>query len=324
MGQRCSRQLRKNFSQVGVPPRLYNATVEPEASSKPHTAPSALNASPDSVLFSSEPLGWRQVNVQRRIRPSGGITDLPHGMREHVVLVWHGASHLASVLGGMRQEINARGAATQFIPARTPVCWERRSRILFTKVCISAGCIETLMLDVFDRDPARHSLAPRAINDDPVLRRHSNTLMAHALSEEPASELVVDQIAQQLGAHLIVTYGGLALRGHGVRRLAPVRLDSVLDYIEANLGAGITLDALAGIACTSKYHFLRRFKLSTGMTPYQFVLQRRIRRAQELILSGRITVAEIAQRTGFSDQAHFNRVFKRFVGVTPRAYQLRD
>ncbi|HZT03758.1 MAG TPA: AraC family transcriptional regulator [Steroidobacteraceae bacterium] len=289
----------------------------------PHKSQSALDASADSVLFSSEPLGWRQLNVQRRIRPLGGITDLPEGMCEHVVLVWHGASHVASVLGGMRQEINAH-APTQLIPASTPVSWDRLSRLHFTKVCVSTDCIDTLMLDLFDRDPARNSLVPKAINDDPILREHANTLMAHALSEDPVSQLAVDQVAQHLGTHMIVTYGGLALRGRGERRLAPVRLSSVLDYVEANLGGVITLDAMARIACTSKYHFLRRFKLSTGITPYQFVLQQRIRRAQELILSGRITAAEAAQQTGFCDQAHFSRVFKRAVGVTPRAFRRRD
>jgi AraC family transcriptional regulator len=83
----------------------------------------------------------------------------------------------------------------------------------------------------------------------------------------------------------------------------------------------ITLEALAALACVSKYHFLRRFKLSTGMTPHQFVMERRIGRAKELIRSHRLELTEVAYRSGFSDQAHFTRVFKRAVGMTPRAFQ---
>ena len=281
----------------------------------------AMDALPCSVLFSTEPLGWHQVNVQRRIRPLGGVTEVPEGMQEHVVLVWHGATHVSSKLGGTRQEVNASTGPTQFVPARTPVSWERRSAFHFTKVSLVGECIDTLMLDVFDRDPAHKPLTPRAIHDDPILRKHAGSLVAHALSDDPANQLVVDQIAQRLGVHLISTYGGLVLRGRGQQRLLRGHLSSVIDYIEANLGAVITLEALAGLACVSKYHFLRRFKLSTGMTPHQFVMERRIGRAKELIRSDRLDLTEVAYRSGFSDQAHFTRVFKKAVGMTPRAFR---
>ncbi len=284
---------------------------------------SALDALPSSVLFSSEALGWNQVNVQRRIRPQGGVTDVPDGMREHVVLVWHGATHVSSVLGGTRQEANASIGPTQFIPAKTPVSWERRSAFHFTKISLAGECVETLMVDLFDRDPDRSPLVPRALNDDAILREHARALIAHALSDDPTNPLVPAQIAQQLGVHLIETYGQLALRRSAARRLPARHLRTIVDYVETNLGGEITLDALAGLAYVSKYHFLRRFKRSTGMTPHQFVLQRRIQRARELILSERVTVAEAAQLTGFSDQAHLNRVFKKTVGVTPRAFKRR-
>jgi len=280
----------------------------------------ALDATPESVLFSTAPLGWRQLNVQRRIRPLGGVTDIPEGMREHVVLVWHGATHVRSQVGGMRHEVNAGTGPTQFIPARNPVCWERRSAFHFTKISLVSECVDAIMLELFDRDPARNPLEPRPIHDDPFLRARAGRLMSHALSDDPVNQLVVDAGAQQLGVHLIATYGGLSLRGRE-RRLVPGHLHSVIDYVEENLGREITLETLAALACASKYHFLRRFKLSTGMTPHQFVIQRRIRRAKELIRSDRLALAEIAHLTGFSDQAHFSRVFKQTVGVTPSTFR---
>jgi AraC family transcriptional regulator len=282
-----------------------------------------MEAFPDSVLFSTEPLGWQHVNAQRRIRPQGGVTDLPAGMNEHVVLVWHGPTHVSSLLGGTRQEANASTGPTQFVPARTPILWERRSPFHFTKVVLGSAYVDELMLDLFDRDPSKNPLVPRPIYNDAILRARAHSLVSHALSDDPANQLVVDEVAQQLGVHLIATYGGLVIRGRCEQQLSPAQLSNVIDFVEANLGNAVTLDALAGVACVSKYHFLRRFRLTTGMTPHQFVIQRRISRAKEFVLSGRLTMVQIAHLTGFSDQAHFTRVFKKALGTTPKSFQGR-
>jgi AraC family transcriptional regulator len=282
---------------------------------------STLDTCPNSVLFSTEALGWREVNVHRRVRPEGGVTEFPAGMHEHVVFVWHGPTHVSSLLGGMRGEVNASAGLTQFVPAQTPVAWERRSPFHFTKVALSRERIDVLMVDLFDRDPAANPLTPRAIHDDQVLRARAQALVSHAFSNDPANQLVVDEVAEQLGVHLIATYGGMAFKGGGEQRLSAAQLRRVVDYIDANLNEMITLDDLAGLAFVSKYHFLRRFKLSMGMTPHQFITQRRIGRAKELILTRQHPFVEIAQMLGFSDQSHFTRVFKAEVGVTPRVFQ---
>lgn len=283
----------------------------------------AMDAMPASVLFSTEPLGWRRVNLQRRIRPPGGVTEEREGMHEHVVLVWHGPTHVSSLLGGMRQEANGSTGPVQFVPAQTPVLWERRSPFRFTKVVLDRTCIDALMLELFDRDPAKNPLVPLAIRDDPVLRAQARSLVSHALSDDPGNQLVVDEVAQQLGVHLIATYGGMVARGLSKQQLSPAHLSRVIDHVEANLGNAISLDALAELACASKYHFLRRFKLATGMTPHQFVMRRRIRRAKELILSDRLALVEVAHLMGFSDQSHFTRAFKKAAGITPKAFQRR-
>lgn len=290
----------------------------PDAASSFH---STVDTCPNSVVFSTDALGWRQVNVHRRVRPLGGVTEFPAGMAGHVVFVWHGPTYVSSKLGGMRGEVNSRTGPTQFVPARTPVAWERRSPFLFTKVTLSAERVDALTVDLFDRDPAANPLTPRRIDDDPVLRLRAQALVAHAFSTDPSNQLVVDEVVEQLGVHLIATYGGVALRGRGEQQLSPGQLRRVLVYVEEHLHQSIALDDLAALAFVSKYHFIRRFKLTMGMTPYRFVVQRRIERAKELMISGRHDLIEVAQLLGFSDQSHFTRVFKAEVGVTPKAFQ---
>ena len=70
----------------------------------------------------------------------------------------------------------------------------------------------------------------------------------------------------------------------------------------------------------SKYHLVRAFRREAGLTPHRFQLQNRVRKGQRL-LAGPVTVAEAAAAAGFCDQSHFDRQFKRLVGLTPAAYK---
>lgn len=70
----------------------------------------------------------------------------------------------------------------------------------------------------------------------------------------------------------------------------------------------------------SKYHFIRSFKAEVGLTPHQFQIQNRIRKAQRLIHEAD-TITEVALTTGFCDQSHFIKQFEKYVGLPPLAYK---
>jgi AraC family transcriptional regulator len=111
--------------------------------------------------------------------------------------------------------------------------------------------------------------------------------------------------------------------GNSVRRhsLSPAAMRRVLDHIEQNLGASITLNKLAEIAGLSRYHFNRCFRSEMGRPPYQFVLARRLVVARHLLESSDIPIAEIASRAGFTSQANLTTAFRRAFGVTPYSYR---
>lgn len=106
-------------------------------------------------------------------------------------------------------------------------------------------------------------------------------------------------------------------------RLSPRHLERIDRYIEDNLEAGFRLQHLAELVGMSRYHFLRCFKRATGISPLQYVLARRVDRAQVLLARGQDSIAEIAYATGFSSQSHLNAMFKRHFGVTPGAFRRR-
>jgi len=118
----------------------------------------------------------------------------------------------------------------------------------------------------------------------------------------------------------VLAFGEPSIFKGGLTRL---RLNRALEYIQANLGGEVHLEGLARAAGLSPFHFAKLFKQSTGSTPHQYIVQRRLERATELLRSTEVNLSEVALECGFADQSHFANVFRRFVGVTPSQYRAR-
>jgi AraC family transcriptional regulator len=93
------------------------------------------------------------------------------------------------------------------------------------------------------------------------------------------------------------------------------------ESLSTNLGKDIGLNDLAQLAGLSRFHFLRAFKKTTEETPYQYLLRRRIARAQTLLQNGKMSITEIASAVGFKDSTRFIKAFRKIVGVTPGMYE---
>jgi AraC-like DNA-binding protein len=105
-------------------------------------------------------------------------------------------------------------------------------------------------------------------------------------------------------------------------RLAPWQLRATKAYMEQNYRSEVSLGGLARIARLSESRFARAFKASTGTPPYAWLLQQRVRRAQELLAGTEKALSEIAVQVGFANQSHFTKAFRRITGLTPREWQL--
>ncbi len=99
------------------------------------------------------------------------------------------------------------------------------------------------------------------------------------------------------------------------------RLKRALDYIEANLANQVNLTGMANASGLTRMHFAAQFKISTGLRPREFVMRRRIERAQEMLLAPKVSLVDVAMEVGFHSQSHFTSVFKRFVGKPPHAWR---
>ena len=103
--------------------------------------------------------------------------------------------------------------------------------------------------------------------------------------------------------------------------LPPRALKRVHEYIEAHLEENIGIQILANIVGLSMFHFARAFKQSKGLTPHDYLIECRVRRAQDLLANTNLSLSEIAMAAGFADQSHCTRRFRERVGVTPSDYR---
>jgi AraC-like DNA-binding protein len=100
-------------------------------------------------------------------------------------------------------------------------------------------------------------------------------------------------------------------------------MNRVIEYIDAHLSESIGLADIAASAGLTRMHFAAQFRRATGLRPHEYLLRRRIEHAQQLLLSSKHNVFDVALSCGFRSQAHFTTVFKRFVGETPYCWRTK-
>jgi AraC-like DNA-binding protein len=141
---------------------------------------------------------------------------------------------------------------------------------------------------------------------------------------EPATaQLYIEGVSLAVAAQLLLAHRQPA-RAEDKPKIPPLpkwRLKRALDFIEANIAEPITLPALAESAGLTRMYFAAQFRTATGLRPHEFVLRRRIERAQDMLLTSNITLMDASFNTGFQTQAHFTTVFKKLVGQTPNQWR---
>lgn len=212
---------------------------------------------------------------------------------------------------------NARANAISFMPAGIPV-WGRtqqRMRIRHLDLHFDATTVSERLGEALS--PERLAL-PRITFSNPRILTLARLIADECAEPDARHDLYGD------GLVLAVLIDLFGVRARAPRRRAPLtnwQLKAVTDFITEHAADTIRLQDLAELVGMSQSHFSHAFKASTGLPPHQWQLKARIERGQRLLASGERPLTEIAADAGFSDQAHFTRVFRRMVGETPAVWR---
>ncbi|GLQ42040.1 helix-turn-helix domain-containing protein [Dyella nitratireducens] len=157
---------------------------------------------------------------------------------------------------------------------------------------------------------------------DTIIGSIGQTLLPIFNKDAPANQSLADHLLQGLCAYMAATYSGSSIRPDIVRgALAPWQQRLVMQMMRERVFEGISIGELAEACGLSAGALARGFKRSTGMSPHQWLLSRRIDVALELMADPDTSLADIAFNAGFSDQSHFSRVFTQKMGVAPGAWR---
>lgn len=266
---------------------------------------------------------WEALRVEHRHIGSGAQNCVRPECTEFVHIL-SGQAKLRRMGDGQVQEGVARPGTNWLVPVGThETLLELDGPVECLLVFLPAKLLEDTVLAEYGIDPDRTQLAYAGGFTDPMLTQISASL--HGVlgrHTQPVVRIFADGLRTALAAHLLGNYTVDRWRPSArAPSLDARRLQRVLDFIEAKLGDDIALDDLAREACLSPFHFSRLFHDTTGLPPHRYVIERRIRAAQQMLLSGRSSIAEIALDTGFGSQANFARTFRKVTGVTPRQYR---
>jgi AraC-like DNA-binding protein len=133
--------------------------------------------------------------------------------------------------------------------------------------------------------------------------------------------LELEEIGLRLAGAAVLSQEGASVMPASARDER--RVSDAVRRIEAAPDEAITLTGLARAVAMSPYHFLRTFSAVVGLTPHQFILGQRLRRAAARLRQTADPISEIAFDAGFGDLSTFNRRFRRIMGVTPGTWRQR-
>jgi AraC family transcriptional regulator len=289
-----------------------------------NSAPASCLVTYDSELFTQAPLAtsaaqaWPGLRVEHYQLPA---MELPAHFHLHHLLLLH--QPLVPVLARRRQGRHLEATAFQAGDAGLypggeygAVTWE--GLLDTTHLYLDNEYLEKLAGQRLDR--TTFSLHNRFQFADPFLTQVGRQLLAAVTTPPALGQPYVESLTQVLMYHLLEHYATPAPRVTSGAQLPVAVLHRIDEYLAAHASQPVTLAALASLANLSVFQFARRFKLTLGIPPYQYVLGWKMRRAQQLLQTGTAPMATISDALGFTTPARFAEAFRRAVGCSPREY----
>lgn len=269
---------------------------------------------PTVVLHSSTGLSWKGISCEQRYHLAGEYSY--PAFSAHLICLHQGrSSFLEQVGNGQSQSGVMSTGAIQIVPAGTACTWRHPAGTGFINVALETKVIEQVAADL--HRPRVELLAQFRIQDAHI-EHICQALLAELLAGGSSGCIYGEGLATALAAHLICSYSTAPRPLPELTKGLPAPLlRRLLSMIEDRLSEDLSLTELARASGLSQSHFASLFRMTTGLSPHRYIVQRRVERAHSLLQLTTLSINEIAIAVGFYDQSHLTRQMRRILGVTP-------
>jgi AraC family transcriptional regulator len=275
---------------------------------------------PEAPLLMTQQTEWNGIHLAYHYHPA---YETPQHVHLQHVLVLHPEQPNVIVERQFNKQLHQELFPEQkvaLIPAGVPhYCnWNQNSEFLLLSLnpsLVAQSAYEWV-------NPDRVELIPHFSQPDPLIYHLGTLLRMELVSDRAYSRLYGESVVALLSVHLLRHYATRQIQmPSDPGGLSHSKLQQALEYIQAHLADNPSLAAIAQEVEMSQYYFGRQFKESMGLSPHQYLIQQRVERAKQLLRYTKLSIAEIAQDCGFSEQSSLTRQFRRLTGVTPKVYR---
>ncbi|MCC5639539.1 AraC family transcriptional regulator [Nostoc sp. CHAB 5844] len=277
---------------------------------------------PRSPLVSSYHAQWDGIRLDIYRQPAHETPE--HAPQQHIISIntAYRLTKAERVIDGHFQRENIFNGDVAIIPASTHHISRWTSETDFLLLSLEPAFFNQIILESLDLQGVE--LTPHFAAPEPLIQQIGLALKSELESDGVGSQIYIESLKTTLCIHLLKHHSIASNKVPQLsnnKGLSPRKLRQAISYIQDNLERDLTLVEIAAVVGMSMYHFSRLFKQSTGLAPHQYVMNSRISKAKKLLTGTEKTIEQISEQVGFQSQSHFTNVFRKFMGITPKAYR---
>ncbi|HXM05187.1 MAG TPA: AraC family transcriptional regulator [Chthoniobacterales bacterium] len=279
-----------------------------------------LPVMPDAT---SQSLGWVGLQAFRYRDAAPNEVHWPPLSQHLLVLTTRPPAKMSFRYEGGKRDLPSPAGSITVMPvgSEAELCWQGTADCLH--IYLNPKLTARVATTSLGLDVSHTAIPPLDGLILPELRTAMLAVDAELTTGGLGGPLMIESLANILAVRLLRYIFGRrrrVTRTDGV--LTRRKLTTMIDYLMANLHRSPTLEQMAALVSLGPYHFARQFKAATGLPPHQFLITRRVERAQQILRGGgNLSLAEVAIGVGFSDQSQLCFHFKRIVGLTPGRFR---
>jgi AraC family transcriptional regulator len=275
------------------------------------------------LVLNSEQAGWECLHAAVFEEAPFHATEAALG---HPSLIYHIArpTRVTRRIRSERSESALIGPRRICLtPGSAETYWRHAGNPEILQVYLREDILRRAFEETFGVEAGGVELVPRFAISDPLLEQLALAILAALRDGGAEDSLYIDTTARMMAVHLARKHSTRTLPERVVAPdgLTRLRLRRLLEYIEAHLSDDLSLSRMAAEVELSPFYLARVFKAEVGQSPHQYVLDRRVARAQTLLQGTALPIADVADAVGFSSQSHLSTWFRRLVGVSPAVYR---